>query len=137
MPHDPELVAETHEWLIRARRDLDAAAHDLTADPPLLHDVAFHAQQAAEKTFKAFLTWHGRPFRKTHNLEELGQQCIDVDSGLKAIVDRAVPLTDYAWKFRYPGDPDEPSRGEAEAALATAREVFDLILRRLPKAVGL
>ena len=98
MRHDPELVAETHEWLVRAGRDLVAAAHDLTAEPPLLHDVAFHAQQAAEKTFKGFLTWHGRPFRKTHNLEELGQQCLEVEPELKATVDRAVPLTDYAWK---------------------------------------
>jgi HEPN domain-containing protein len=135
MPHDPELVAETHEWLVRAERDLAAAAHDLTADPPFLHDVAFHAQQAAEKTFKAFLTWHGRPFRKTHNLEEIGQQCLEVEAELKAVVDPAVPLTDYAWKFRYPGDPDEPSREEAEGALAIARELFDVILGRLPKDV--
>jgi HEPN domain-containing protein len=79
MPHDPELVAETREWIVRAERDLAAAAHDLKAEPPFLHEVAFHAQQAAEKTFKAFLTWHGKPFRKTHNLEELGEQCLGVD----------------------------------------------------------
>jgi len=135
MPHDPELVAETREWLDRAGRDLAAAAHDLTAQPPFLHEVAFHAQQAAEKAFKAFLTWHGRAFRKTHNLEELGQQCLAVEPELRAIVDRAVPLTDYAWKFRYPGEPEEPARDEAEGALAIARELFDAILARLPSEV--
>ncbi|OGF04725.1 MAG: DNA-binding protein [Candidatus Eisenbacteria bacterium RBG_16_71_46] len=135
MPHDPELVAETREWLLRAERDLAAAAHDLTAEPPFLHDVVFHAQQAAEKTFKAFLTWHGRPFRKTHNLEELGQQCLGIEPELKAIVDRAVPLTDYAWKFRYPGDPEAPARDEAEGALAIARRLFEEIVVRLPADV--
>jgi HEPN domain-containing protein len=135
MPHDPELVAETREWVVRAERDLAAAAHDLTAEPPFLHEVAFHAQQAAEKILKAFLTWNGKPFRKTHNLEELGQQCITVVPELKAIVDRAVPLTDYAWKFRYPGEPDEPEHDEAEAALAIARDLVDVILGRLPKGV--
>jgi hypothetical protein len=37
--------------------------------------------------------------------------------------------------FRYPGEPEEPCAGEAEAALAIARELFDAILVRLPKDV--
>jgi hypothetical protein len=49
-----------------------AAARELTADPPLLEDIVFHAQQAVEKCFKAFLAWNGVAFRKTHSLEELG-----------------------------------------------------------------
>jgi hypothetical protein len=48
---------------------------------------------------------------------------------------RGAPLTEYAWKFRYPGDPDEPSRDEAAAALALAREVHDAILALLPPEV--
>lgn len=70
MPHDPELVAETRSWLVKGKMDLDAAAFELTAVPPFTGDVVFHAQQSAEKAFKAFLTWHSSPFRKTHNLEE-------------------------------------------------------------------
>jgi HEPN domain-containing protein len=135
MPHDPELVAETRSWFVRAGRDLGAAAHGFTAEPPFLADIVFHAQQAVEKAFKGFLTWHSTPFRKTHSLEELGEQCLRVEPALKLIVDRAVPLTIYAWKFRYPGDPDEPTREEAEKALRLAREVFDAILMRLPLEV--
>ena len=75
MPPDPELLAETRGWLARAALDLRAAAHQFLAVPPLIDDVVFHAQQAAEKSFKAFLTWHQVPFRKTHNLEEIGEQC--------------------------------------------------------------
>jgi HEPN domain-containing protein len=134
-PHDPELVTETRAWLIRAERDLAAAAHELTAQPPFVEDIVFHAQQAAEKTFKAFLAWHGRPFRKTHSLEELGEQCLEIEPNLELIVDRAVPLTDYAWKFRYPGELEAPTREEAEGALATAREVFEAILASLPNDV--
>lgn len=134
-PHDPELVAETRAWLVRAERDLAAAAHELTAEPPFVEDIVFHAQQAAEKTFKAFLAWHGRPFRKTHNLEELGEQCLGIEPDLKPTIDRAVPLTAYAWMFRYPGEPEAPTPEEAEGALATAREVFEAILARLPEEV--
>lgn len=103
MPHDPVLVEETRAWLLKVGNDLRAAAHDLTSDPPLLEDAVFHCQQAIEKTFKGFLVWHDRPFRKTHSLEELGQACLSIDRSLEGLVDRSVPLTEYAWKFRYPG----------------------------------
>lgn len=135
MAHDSELVAETRSWFVKAAQDLGAATHELTAEPPFLADIVFHAQQAAEKSFKGFLAWHSTPFRKTHNLEEIGEQCLRLDPTLKGVVDRAVPLTEYAWKFRYPGDPDEPTRDEAVQALALAREVVDAILTRLPPEV--
>lgn len=133
MPHDPVRVADTRGWLAKARADLRAAEHEFRAVPPILDDIVFHCQQAAEKALKGFLAWHGRPFRKTHSLEELGEQCLDVDPTLRALVDRAVPLTEYAWKFRYPGEPEEPSQEEAEEALAIAREVYTATVARLPE----
>lgn len=135
MPHDPELVAETRGWTLRAHADLAAADHDLKAEPPLLADVTFHAQQAAEKSFKAFLTWHSKPFRKTHNLEELGEQSLAIDPGLQELIGGAVRLSDYAWKFRYPGEPEAPGLEEALAALSKAREVFEAVIERLPPEV--
>lgn len=56
MPLDPELVAETRAWLWRANRDIEAGAFELTAEPPFAAHVVFHAQQAAEKACKWFLT---------------------------------------------------------------------------------
>jgi len=41
-------------------------------------------------------------------------------------------LTPYAWIFRYPGESEEPSRDEAEQALAIAREAYEAVLSRLP-----
>lgn len=135
MPLDPVLVADTRAWLRKAETDVKAARHDLTASPPLLSDVVFHCQQAIEKILKGFLMWHGLPFRKTHSLEELGEQCLDVDSTLRELVDRAVPLTEYAWKFRYPGDLEEPSLEEAEEALQITQEFYETMLPRFPLEV--
>jgi HEPN domain-containing protein len=135
MPHDPLLVVETQAWFTKAANDLRAADHEFSAVPPLLDDIVFHCQQAAEKAMKGFLTWHNRPFRKTHSLEEIGEQCLEIDQTLKPLVDRAVPLTDYAWKFRYPGGLEEPPLPEAQAAFALAREVYEAILSRLPQEV--
>lgn len=133
MPHDPFLVAETKAWFAKAANDLRAAEHEFTAAPPLLGDIVFHCQQAAEKAMKGFLAWHNRPFRKTHSLEEIGEQCLEIDLTLKPLVDRAVPLTDYAWKFRYPGEPEAPTVSEAQEALALGREVYESILSRVPE----
>lgn len=135
MPYDPELIDETQAWFRKAAADLASAAALLASSPPLLGPAVFHAQQAAEESLKGFLTWHSSPLGKTHNLEKIGEQCLRIDPSLKPLVDRAAPLTDYAWKFRYPGDPEDPAREEAEATLATAREVYEAILARLPAEV--
>ena len=80
MALDPALLAETRAWLSKAAKDLAAAAYELHATPPFPEDIVF---QAVEKTLKAFLTWHNQPFRKTHNLVELGEACSRIDAGLK------------------------------------------------------
>lgn len=135
MPHDPVLVADVRAWLTKAAVDLRAGDHDLAASPPLLEDVVFHSQQAVEKALKAFLAWHDEPFRKTHNLEEIGRQCVQLDPKLIELMRRAAPLTEYAWKFRYPGETEELARAEAVAALETAQEVYRAVLSRLPAEV--
>ena len=131
MPPDPR-VLETRSWLAKAASDLRAAPHEFRADPPLLDDIVFHAQQAAEKTLKGFLAWHDRPFRKTHDLVELGHACTELDAALEGLLRQAAPLTEYAWRFRYPGDPEEPAEDEARSALSMARVVHEAILSRVP-----
>jgi len=135
MQPDPAHVDETREWLTKAALDLRAADFEFTAQPPITADIVFHCQQLAEKSLKGFLTWHDQPFRKTHNLVEIGQQCAALDATLEDLTKRAARLTEYAWKYRYPGEPDEPAASEAAEALVLAREVFESILSRLPEEV--
>ncbi len=132
MQHDPELLAEVRAWLHKAATDLAAGDHNLTAEQPFTEHAVFHAQQAVEKSFKALLVWHSTPFRKTHNLEELGEQVLACVPDLRTIVDAVVPLTEYAWKFRYPGEDEAPSYKEAEQALKMARQAHDAVVARLP-----
>ena len=65
-------AADARAWLSKAQTDIRSAEHAMEAPTPFLEDTAFHCQQAAEKSLKAFLTWHDAPFRKTHSLEEMG-----------------------------------------------------------------
>ncbi|MBM4060599.1 MAG: HEPN domain-containing protein [Planctomycetes bacterium] len=135
MPHDPVRVADTRAWLSLAGTDLRAGAHELLATPPFCRDAVFHAQQAAEKTLKGYLVWRDEPFRKTHDLAEVGRQCALLDPTLLELAQRAAVLTQYAWRYRYPGEPVEPTRAEAERALSLAREVHEAVLARLPAEV--
>ncbi|MGC9970448.1 MAG: HEPN domain-containing protein [Bryobacteraceae bacterium] len=132
MSPDPALIAEVRAWLSKAAKDLAAAQYESQADPPFADDIVFHSQQAVEKSLKAFLSWNLLPFRKTHNLVELGEACCQIDQSLEPLLRRAAPLTEYAWKFRYPGDPEEATSQEAADALATAHDVFEAVLSRLP-----
>jgi len=81
-----------------APRDLRAAQHDLTAEPPLFEDV-------------------------------LG---LDIDPSLQPVVDAAVPLTEYAWRFRYPGEEIPPTHAEVARALSLASQALDEIFARIP-----
>ena len=112
-----------------------AAEFEFEAEPPLLADIVFHAQQLAEKALKAFLTWHDVPFRKTHDLSDLSQQCTDIDASLGERCRPVERLTSYAWMFRYPGERVEPTRAEAELSLGEARALHVAVPERLPTAV--
>jgi HEPN domain-containing protein len=80
-------------------------------------EALFPRQQAVEKALKAFLTFHERTFRKTHDLGGLGPGCLSIDGSLQTTVSQAEGLTQYAWRFRYPGEPYDPDPAEAASAL--------------------
>jgi len=84
------------------------------------------------KALKGFLTFHDRPFRKTHDLDELASECERLDDGLVSILGGARDLTPFAWRFRYPGDDEPPASADIDEALGTARRVFRAIVERLP-----
>jgi HEPN domain-containing protein len=136
MAADAARAADTQGWLRRAAADLRGADIDLGAVPPLIGDAVYHCQQAAEKALKAFLTWHDVPFRKTHDLGEIGQQCMTLDRSLEPLCRSAERLTTFAWIFRYPGEPEEPPMEDAVGALELAREVYHAVLSRLPGEIG-
>jgi hypothetical protein len=57
---------------------------------------------------------------------------VTLDPTLAPLVRRTTPLTEYAWRFRYPGGAATPTLEEATEALALAREVVAVVHARLP-----
>lgn len=115
-------------WLAIAARDLHSAVLLATEEPAA---SVFHSQQCAEKSSKALLALHDVPFRKTHDLTELGEQCAALEPTLMTLFKEAADLTDYATLFRYVDAPREPDAAEATAALATTRRVYEAVAARI------
>jgi len=129
----PELAA-VRAWLTRARHDWLAAQALFTPGAVVLDVIAFHCQQAVEKTLKAFLVSRGIEFEKTHDLGWLLDLCVGEDPGLDALREALKPLSAFAVAFRYPG-PSEPTRTQVAQGLAVVRDVWEAVTRRLPPEV--
>ena len=132
MRPDPVRCADTRAWLVKARGDLRRAEALLGIDPPDTEGAVFHCQQAAEKALKGFLVWHDVPFRRVHDIDVVGGQCVELDATLRDLVGRADVLSKYSWQYRYPGEPFEPAYSEASDAIKLATEVFVAVTNRLP-----
>jgi HEPN domain-containing protein len=132
-PHET-LVVETRAWLDRARADLHACVALIAAGLPA--EALFHAQQCAEKAMKAVLTWHQVSFKKTHDLDELKQACLPYAGDATAQLTGVERLSQYAWRFRYPGAAYTPERTEAEEAQKRAGQLLGSITALLESQFG-
>jgi len=120
-------------WIKKAESDLIAARHLLTVKPNPLPDAAcFHAHQCVEKYLKAYLTYNGIEFRKTHDLGELIGLATKIDKSFADLMEIGERLTDYAVDVRYPMSFEEPTIEDAEEAIGIAERMKKFILERLP-----
>jgi HEPN domain-containing protein len=121
------MKAITREWLARAEEDL-LAAEILLTQPELTNMVAFHAQQAVEKTLKAVLEESAIVAVRTHSLTRLyglvePHMTISVDQDM---LDR---LEAVYIQSRYPGEmgllpSGKPSQTEAQEFYSFAQQLF-------------
>jgi HEPN domain-containing protein len=106
-------------WLSKAENDLTNARMCLGAGQAL-DTACFHAQQAAEKCIKAYLTANEVDFPFVHNLGRLIDLCAERDPSFQYIRTLGEKLTPYAVQLRYSADfwPNiETAREAYEAAL--------------------
>ncbi len=124
-----EILEKTKQWLNKAGRDIEAG--EILLERGLYDYSLFHSQQAIEKFLKAFLTFHNRPFGKTHNVKKLARLCMEIDGEFEYVNEAgAGELYPKSIEVRYPTD-YEPTKEEAEEALETAKKVREFILKKL------
>lgn len=117
-------------WLLKG--DSDRATTERALPGPGPYDTAcFHAQQAVEKYLKAVLGLLAQPIPRTHDLEDVYNQCVSVEPRLA--LDRLAlsTLTPYAVQLRY--DPSFwPDVATAQQALDVVDQVRAAVLAVLP-----
>jgi HEPN domain-containing protein len=123
-PKRPELVSG---WLERARSDFQLGRVALTTPGVMCEDACFHAQQSAEKSLKALLTYLDIDFPRTHVLEVLLDLLKANGINVPGIVDEAFELTQYAVQTRYPGEWEPVTQEEAKIALERASVVLNWV----------
>jgi HEPN domain-containing protein len=123
-------MEEVERWLRRA--DTDArVARKLLDDGEEPWVITFHAEQAAEKYLKAYLTFKQIRFRKTHDILDLLSLCIESSADLEKLKSLDLEkFKEYATEFRYPTT-FEPTKEEAEEAIKTAEMVKMAIMGKL------
>ena len=92
----------TEEWLGRAKEDLDVALEIISREH-LTNMVAFHSQQAVEKTLKGIIEEFEIGFVKTHNLERL-LGVVNKQVNLEVDIDFIKRLDEVYISTRYPSD---------------------------------
>ena len=124
-------VGAVDEWLRFAEEDLGDAEARLTDRRPVWRNIAYHAQQAAEKAIKALIFHLGGPLNRTHDILELLLTVSDLnrDIGtafLLAHGNAGARLTGFAVEPRYPGD-TTVTQVQAKEALETAQGIVAMV----------
>ena len=118
---------QAKEWLKAAKDDLDSISYLINA-PHLSNIVAFHAQQAIEKSLKAIIEYYQLSLIKTHNLEKLYKH-IQEQIDFEIDYDMLEVINELYIEARYPGEfgllpSGKPSLKEAYEFFDFAKEVF-------------
>jgi HEPN domain-containing protein len=119
-------------WLAKAANDVQNIDNNLAAPLIPWDTVCFHAQQAAEKTLKAFLVYRHLPLMRTHDLVALLAVCAQQVPSLAECEDDCRELTAFAVTVRYPEEVFEPVEEDGRRMIAAMARVREAVRRELP-----
>lgn len=120
-------------WLKKANNDIVTARQTLLLEDGPTDTVSFHAQQAIEKSLKAFLTSIKVEFPKIHDLSRLMEMVIPYLHELEEFRESFIEIAEYAVEVRYPQDTVEPSHEEAQKSLEIAEKIYNLLRTKIEK----
>jgi HEPN domain-containing protein len=107
------------EWLKTAKDDLDNISYIINVEH-LTNIVAFHSQQAVEKSFKSLMEYNKIAFVKTHNLEKLYKY---IENFIEVDYETLENVNELYIESRYPGDMGLLPNGKP--TLKSAKEFYE------------
>ena len=115
------------DWLRRAKSNLERARVGKIKDEILYEDLCFDCQQSAEKALKALLISIDKEFPPTHSIARLLEIASETKTEIPAEIRKAIDLTDYAVKTRYPGESEPVTKEEYEEAVTIAATIYNWV----------
>jgi HEPN domain-containing protein len=112
------------DWLKRAKSNLERARVGKIKDEILYEDLCFDCQQSAEKAIKALLISIDKEFPPTHSIARLLEIVSETKTEIPEEIQKAIDLTDYAVKTRYPGESEPVTKEEYEEAVTIAETIY-------------
>jgi len=101
---DKDFKRHAAEWFERARHDIETA--QLIYDQRGHTDsIAYHIQQAIEKSLKGYLVLHGKKPPWIHELDTLLHKAAAIDPTLLDFIDVCEKASRYYFEDRYPPGP--------------------------------
>jgi Uncharacterized conserved protein related to C-terminal domain of eukaryotic chaperone, SACSIN len=117
--------------LKKAENDLKDAKILYNSNEASAERICFHCQQAVEKFLKTYLVYNNKEINKTHDISELLQACKNIDNAFSELERLNIDdITNYAVIVRY-DDIIEPSKKDAEEAIAIAEYVKLFALKKI------
>lgn len=124
-------IKDFEVMLFKSERDFKSG--NILLDGEMEEQAIYHFQQAGEKALKSFLIFHKKKLTKTHDLTNLLEKCIEINSCFEEFYDSAEILTPYATIFRYMdvGYGLIPDRELVEEAKESAEKILNFIKLKL------
>ena len=118
---------EWRQWLAKADNDLLNIQNNLASREIPWDTVCFHAQQAAEKMFKALIVHDGGTPNRTHDLVALLAACSASNPELRQLENDCRTLSLLATRVRYPDDFLQLNETIARDALTKSQTICNRI----------
>ena len=121
-------MKEYEKWFKKAESDLLTITNNLSAQNIPADSCCFHAQQAAEKYLKAYLTSHKISFPKTHQLELLVKKSCERNEMFSQLFIYTRKLEVFGVSPRYPDEFDDLTVEDAKQAYQNAIAIKDFVI---------
>lgn len=112
------------EWISKAEKDIKTV-ETMKKVEDVTEIVCFHCQQAVEKYLKALLIAHDIEFPKTHNIDFLLKQSMNINSSFEKFMGNS--LSEYAVDMRYPDIRYIPTEDEMNEAIDLMYTIINFV----------
>jgi HEPN domain-containing protein len=118
-------------WLLKAAHDLQTAQIVASHLPDFDDTIAFHCQQAIEKSLKAYLVYLDIEFKPVHDLGYLLNLVGTKDESFDNYYDHVVRISRFAVQIRYPVQVIRLTKEQINEAVELAHYIFNLVQSKI------